>query len=64
MSNPFMQYLMDDISKEIGDEPRFVYERTEPRLAAALTEAACAAGFRAEIKACTSNLADVIVQQP
>lgn len=63
MEHSFVQYLIDDVKKELGDEPRFVYERTEPRLAAALTEAACAAGFRAEIKACTSNLADVIVQR-
>ena len=63
MDRNFMQYLVNDISKEIGDMPSFLYQSVEPRLAAALTEAAQAAGFRAEIKARTSKLADVIIHQ-
>jgi hypothetical protein len=59
----FRAYLMDDVKKSLGDEPDFTYECVEPRLAAALIEAALAAGLRAEITAQIGNLADVTVRQ-
>jgi len=49
-SNPFIDYLVDDIRKELGDQAQFVYQKVEQPLAMALIRAAELAGFKADIE--------------
>ena len=46
-SNPFIDYLVDDIRKELGDQAQFVYQKVEQPLAMALIRAAEMAGLKA-----------------
>jgi len=49
-SNPFIDYLVEDVKKEIGDQPQFVYAKVEHMLGMALIRAAELAGFKADIE--------------
>ena len=65
MSN-FMQYLVNDIQKEIGDEPEFVYRKVEQPLALCLIRAAEMAGLKADFEWNSPEFRtmNIIVQQP
>lgn len=66
MTNPFMQYLVDDIRKEIGDADQFVYGKVENPLGMVLIRAAELAGFKADIEwnAPAFRTMNIIVQRP
>jgi len=65
MTNPFMQYLVDDIRKEIGDADQFVYGKVENPLGMALIRAAELAGLKAtaEWNAPAFRTMNVIIRQ-
>lgn len=50
MSNPFMQYLKEDIQKELGDEAQLVYQKVEQPFGLCLIRAAEMAGFNTQIE--------------
>lgn len=65
MSNQFLEYLKEDIRKEIGDLPEFTYSRVEQPLGLCLIKAAELAGFKAtsEWNAPAFRTMNIIVQR-
>ena len=65
MSNPFMQYLVEDIQKELGDAQQFVYQKVEQPFGLCLIRAAEMAGLKAtaEWNAPAFRTMDVIIHQ-
>ena len=66
MSNQFLEYLKEDIRKEIGDLPEFTYSRVEQPLGLCLIKAAELAGLKAtaEWNAPAFRTMNIIVQRP
>ena len=64
-NNPFIDYLVKDIQKEIGDADQFVYQKVEQPFGLCLIKAAELAGFKAtaEWNAPAFRTLDVIVQR-
>ena len=65
MSNGFMEYLAEDIQKEIGDLPEFTYSRVEQPLGLCIIRAAELAGLKAtaEWNAPAFRTMNIIVRQ-